>query len=73
MVKEIAHERGKATITTLCGTVGKPWVSGETPSEIHTTCWPSDVSCPECIAHPGVGKHQAHMDNPAATEFHDGS
>lgn len=73
MVREITYDRGKPIIKTLCGTEGKAWVFGEDKAEIHSTGWPSDVTCPECIAHPGVGKHRAHMDNPAAAEFHDGS
>lgn len=62
MMKEVTTKPGFPQITALCGVVGRAWVHGDRADEIHSTGWPSDVTCPDCIKHPGVGKHPAHME-----------
>lgn len=60
---------GKATIRVLCGLEGRPYMGGGPGSGskdarddgIRSTIWPSDVTCPDCIAQPALAIHPAHV------------
>lgn len=53
MMKVSTYERGRVSIVTTCGETGAP--ANEKPgSGLHTTIWPSFVTCPKCLAEPGI-------------------
>lgn len=54
ILKESKPESRKIMLTTGCGVVGQPYVTGSRPDGIRTTCFSSVVTCPDCRLLPGV-------------------